>query len=68
MLFVLVHSKEGVLLQWTLDSLILLGWNCVGLVAILLWTGTTSFVMFYTLKFFKMLRVEPNMEFKGGPI
>ena len=43
----------------------LLGWNVVGLLAIIAWTGTTSFIMFSILAKFQMLRVEHEHEFKG---
>lgn len=42
-----------------------LGWNCVGLVVILAWTGISCFIMFFLLKKLKMLRVETEYEFKG---
>ena len=35
------------------------------MLAIIAWTGATSGLMFYLLKKFNMLRVEPGMEFKG---
>ena len=51
-----------------MESLSGLGWNCVGLIAIMVWTGATTFAMFYVLKLFNQLRVEPGVEYKGGPL
>ena len=42
-----------------------LGWNIVGLLVIITWTGVNCFFMFYILKKLKMLRVETHMEFQG---
>ena len=48
------------------QSFVGLGWNVVGLVTIIVWTGFTCFVMFYVLKRLKMLRVDTDLEFKGN--
>ena len=42
-----------------------LGWNIVGLLAIIAWTAVLCFVMFYSLKQVDMLRVQAEHEFKG---
>ena len=47
------------------EAAVLLGWNVVGLAAIIAWTGATSFIMFSILAKFQMLRVEHEHEFKG---
>ena len=41
------------------------GWNIVGSIAIITWTGALCFIMFYSLKKMKMLRVESGHEFTG---
>ena len=40
-------------------------WNAVGLVTIIGWAGGFCFVMFGTLRVFKMLRVSEEAEIKG---
>ena len=42
-----------------------LGWNILGCITIIAWTGALTFIMFYTLKVFDMLRVESGFEFEG---
>lgn len=61
-----VSSRHGVILSPSLESLSGLGWNCIGLLAIMAWTGSTTFAMFYILKIFNQLRVEPGVEYKGN--
>ena len=56
---------DGILMTWSRQSFIGLGWNVVGLVTITVWTGLTCFVMFYVLKKLNMLRVDTDLEFKG---
>ena len=52
-------------MTWSKKSFVGLGWNCIGLLTIIAWTGATCFIMFYTLKRFRMLRVASNHEFQG---
>ena len=47
------------------ESFIGLGWNCIGLLTIVGWTGSTCYVMFRGLKQIGMLRVDAGFEFKG---
>ena len=47
------------------EAFIGFGWNLVGLVAIITWTAVLCFIMFFSLKQMKMLRVETEHEFKG---
>ena len=62
-----VFKAEGGLISASpaYESLTLLGWNVVGLLAIVAWTGLTSLLMFSILAKFNMLRVEHEHEFKG---
>lgn len=55
----------GVLATSSKTAYIGLAWNCIGLMSIIAWTAVTSFIMFYTLKKFNLLRVSPEMEFRG---
>ena len=41
---------KGLFYTWSLESLELLGWNMVGMVPIILWTGTTTGIIFWLLK------------------
>ena len=59
---------DGILMTWSTQSFIGLGWNVVGLVTITVWTGFTCLVMFYILKRLNMLRVDTDLEFKGNYI
>ena len=40
-------------------------WNLCGAVAIAAWTAGTTAILFYTLKYFKVLRVPANVELAG---
>ena len=55
---------KGLLFVWTLDSLELLCWNMVGMVANVVWTGVTTGLVFWVLNRYNMLRVEMEHEFK----
>ena len=57
---------EGVLLSGSSEAAWGFLFNIIGLLAIITWTGTLSFLMFYGLKKVKMLRVEAAAEFKGN--
>jgi len=62
----LEHGQRGIFWDghtsypWTV-----LGIHCAGGVVILLWSVSWSTALFGTLKYFKMLRVSTEMEFKG---
>ena len=56
---------QGILMSWTSEAAKGLGWNIIGLLAIVSWTGINCFFMFFTLKKMGQLRVEPEQEFKG---
>ena len=49
---------KGLLLAGSMESVRLLGWNIVGMLVIITWTGVTMGLVFYVLKKFNMLRVE----------
>ena len=42
-----------------------LAWNLIGMGAIVVWTGLTCFIIFYSLSKVKLLRVETENEFRG---
>ena len=60
-----IFKWDGILLSGSSKAAVGLGWNILGLVAIISWTGGLSFIMFYALKKVQMLRVEAAHEFKG---
>ncbi len=64
-LSVYIFRTDGILMTGSSESLEGLAWNCIGLLAIALWTAVWTFIMFYTLKRMDMLRVEAEHEFKG---
>eukprot|EP00095_Tigriopus_kingsejongensis_P003363 maker-scaffold557_size137338-snap-gene-0.13 protein:Tk03363 transcript:maker-scaffold557_size137338-snap-gene-0.13-mRNA-1 annotation:"predicted protein" len=45
-----------------------LGINLIGAVAIMAWSATWSFLIFYPLKYFKMLRIDRETEFRGNDL
>jgi ammonia channel protein AmtB len=49
----------------TIEPWYLLGINVAGGVCIALWTAVWSFLIFYPLNYFNLLRVSPQTEFKG---
>jgi Amt family ammonium transporter len=49
---------KGILLAGSMESVRLLGWNIVGMLVIITWTGITMGLVFYVLKKYNMLRVE----------
>ena len=53
-------------MSWTSAAAKGLGWNIIGMFAIVSWTGITCFFMFYILKKMGQLRVPPEHEFKGN--
>ena len=55
---------KGLLLTGSLESLQLLGWNFLGMLVIIAWTGITTGTVFLVLKKFKMLRVGKDDEFQ----
>ena len=57
---------EGIFLSGSSEAAWGFLFNIIGLLAIITWTGTLSFLMFYGLKKVKMLRVEAAAEFKGN--
>ena len=65
-LAVYLFKWDGILMSWTSEAAKGLGWNIIGLLAIVSWTGINCFFMFFTLKKMGQLRVEPEQEFKGG--
>ena len=40
----------GLFYVWNLESLELLGWNMVGMISIILWTGSSTGLIFWLLK------------------
>ncbi|XP_076114294.1 putative ammonium transporter 1 isoform X1 [Mytilus galloprovincialis] len=61
----LFSTEFGVLYHWDKRSALQLAWQLAGLSAIITWTATLSFVMFYTLKKVSLLRVSFEFEMKG---
>lgn len=47
------------------EAAIGLAWNVIGLIAIISWTFSWAFTMFFVLKKFDLLRVPAADEFKG---
>jgi Amt family ammonium transporter len=64
-LSVYIFKYDGLLMTGSNEALMGLAWNCIGLLVIIAWTSVLSFIMFFTLKKMKMLRVETEHEFKG---
>lgn len=61
----LLNKNDGILYVGDKHSFKVLGWNILGGVAIIVWTALFSTVLFLTLKFFKKLKVAPDVEGKG---
>lgn len=51
------HETYGIFYAWNLQSAYILGWQCVGLMAIIVWTAVISGLMFGVLRLFGILRV-----------
>ncbi|XP_011432533.3 putative ammonium transporter 1 isoform X1 [Magallana gigas] len=51
------HEKYGIFYAWNLQSAYILGWQCIGLMAIIVWTAVISGLMFGVLRLFGILRV-----------
>ena len=61
-----IRSEElGLLFTWHRDSATLLACNLVGMCCIVGWAATNGLLIFYTLDKLGMLRVAPDMEFRG---
>ena len=62
-----ICSEElGLLFTWHRDSATLLAWNLAGMCCIAGWAAANGILLFYTLDKLGMLRVAPDMEFRGG--
>ena len=68
--FSLYVLKRSLKITWTFkghtsEPWYLLGINIAGGVCIMLWAAVCSFIIFYTLNFFCLFRIKPQVEFKG---
>jgi ammonia channel protein AmtB len=52
----------------TIEPWYLLGINVAGGVCIALWAGFCSFLIFFSLNYFNLLRINPQTEYKGVDI
>ncbi|OWF47906.1 ammonium transporter 1 [Mizuhopecten yessoensis] len=59
------HNEVGIFFNWNMESGLTLAWQCVGILAVVGWTGGMCVIMFYTLKALKILRVPLEFELKG---
>ena len=62
----LLNKHDGILYVGDKLSFKLLGWNILGGVVIIAWSALFSSILFFTLKFFKKLKVTPEVEAKGS--
>ena len=62
----LLNKNGGILYIGDKLSFKLLGWNILGGVVIIAWSALFSALLFLTLKFFKKLKVTPEVEAKGN--
>ncbi|KAK7098148.1 putative ammonium transporter 1 isoform X2 [Littorina saxatilis] len=60
-----LNKDNGILLKWDQESGLQLAWQLAGFVAIVLWTGFLSLLMFGILRLAGILRVSEDMERKG---
>lgn len=59
------RSHDGILRNWSESSFERLGWQFVGLICILVWTGGVVAILFLTLRYFKVMRVSLHEELEG---
>ena len=64
-MYVICSETLGLLFTWHRDSATLLAWNLVGMCCIAGWAAANGLLIFYTLDKLGMLRVAPDMEFRG---
>ena len=64
-MYVICSEELGLLFTWHRDSATLLAWNLVGMCCIAGWAAANGLLIFYTLDKLGMLRVAPDMEFRG---
>ena len=62
----LLNKNDGILYVGDKLSFKLLGWNILGGVVIIAWSALFSSLLFLSLKFFKKLKVTPEVEAKGN--
>ena len=62
----LLNKHDGILYVGDKLSFKLLGWNILGGVVIIAWSALFSSILFLSLKFFKKLKVTPEVEAKGN--
>ena len=69
MLSVPIFNKEsGIFYAQDEHSFRLLGWNLLGVLVITAWSAALAFILFFTLRVTKQLRVSEEIELKGKPV
>ncbi|XP_038072393.1 putative ammonium transporter 1 [Patiria miniata] len=61
----LLSFETGVVFTWSQVAFTSFGWNILGAVAIMFWTGILTAVLFGLMRLFGILRVSPEIEEKG---
>ncbi|BFZ05255.1 hypothetical protein BsWGS_08293 [Bradybaena similaris] len=64
--YAFLRYDTGILFAWDRRSGLMLAWQLCGIVAIILWTGGLSLILFGTLKFTGLFRVSPEVEATGS--
>ena len=60
------NKESGIFYAADEHSFRLFGWNLLGLLAIIAWSVTLAFILFFALRLAKQLRVSEEVELKGG--
>ena len=60
------NKESGIFYAADEHSFRLFGWNLLGLLAIISWSVTLAFILFFALRLAKQLRVSEEIELKGG--
>jgi len=59
------NKESGIFYAADEHSFRLFGWNLLGLLAIVAWSVVMAFILFFTLRHTKQLRVREEIELKG---
>ena len=59
------NKDSGILCNGGLLSFRGFGWNLLGVIVIMIWSGSLAFILFFAMNLIGVLRVDKDIELKG---